>query len=265
MMTAAMKAAVVLGGAAAGLLGLVVAKKVTIPHLQSLRGSTPNGTPIQIVVPATPPSSIPNIVPTQNVNPTQPAVITPGGATNLQVSTNQDVQRALNTLGYAHPALTVDGNIGPLSQTAIKAFQAAKGLMQDGQVTSALKLALEVAIVAMAASNNPIGQSATVLNAKAPPPQVNTISDVQHALNVLGASPQLTVDGKNGPKTEAAVKAFQIAHGLTADGIAGPQTKTALALALSQVASSSPIGCDLQIQHGDLKITHSEIANNPVT
>jgi peptidoglycan hydrolase-like protein with peptidoglycan-binding domain len=35
-------------------------------------------------------------------------------------------------------------------------------------------------------------------------------------------------DGLNGPMTEAAVAAFQGAHGLTVDGVAGPQTLAAL-------------------------------------
>jgi peptidoglycan hydrolase-like protein with peptidoglycan-binding domain len=34
----------------------------------------------------------------------------------------------------------------------------------------------------------------------------------------------VTADGVFGPKTEAAVKAFQKKHGLAADGIVGPKT-----------------------------------------
>jgi peptidoglycan hydrolase-like protein with peptidoglycan-binding domain len=64
-------------------------------------------------------------------------------------------------------------------------------------------------------------------------PPNETTRQVQHALNVLGASPPLVEDGISGPKTIAAVKAFQVAHGLTVDGIAGPQTQGALTAALS--------------------------------
>jgi N-acetyl-anhydromuramyl-L-alanine amidase AmpD len=48
------------------------------------------------------------------------------------------------------------------------------------------------------------------------------VSDLQAKLNELGAS--LVVDGDFGPATEAAVKAFQAAHGLISDGIAGDAT-----------------------------------------
>ena len=48
------------------------------------------------------------------------------------------------------------------------------------------------------------------------------VSQLQQALGGL------TVDGKFGPKTLAAVKAYQLAHGLKVDGIVGPQTMAAL-------------------------------------
>ncbi len=63
---------------------------------------------------------------------------------------------------------------------------------------------------------------------------------VQAKLNSLGANPQLVVDGSNGPKTTAAVKAFQNAKGLTADGIVGPMTLAALGLSGSS-ATSTPV------------------------
>jgi peptidoglycan hydrolase-like protein with peptidoglycan-binding domain len=55
-------------------------------------------------------------------------------------------------------------------------------------------------------------------------------SQVQAKLNALGANPPLTVDGAWGPKSKAALVAFQQSKGLTADGIPGPITLGALGI-----------------------------------
>ncbi|MGN0788267.1 MAG: spore cortex-lytic enzyme [Candidatus Onthoplasma sp.] len=47
------------------------------------------------------------------------------------------------------------------------------------------------------------------------------------------------IDGINGPKTIAAVKAFQKKYGLTADGIVGPLTAAKMGINLSTSSSSS--------------------------
>jgi N-acetylmuramoyl-L-alanine amidase len=56
---------------------------------------------------------------------------------------------------------------------------------------------------------------------------VEALTGVQARLNNLGydCGP---VDAVNGPRTKAAVKAFQKAHGLDVDGIPGPNTQAAL-------------------------------------
>lgn len=54
-----------------------------------------------------------------------------------------------------------------------------------------------------------------------------SVSLLQSKLNSLGFSAG-AVDGQYGPKTTAAVKAFQQAAGIKADGIVGPQTQAAL-------------------------------------
>lgn len=51
---------------------------------------------------------------------------------------------------------------------------------------------------------------------------------VQERLNAKGANPRLSTDGVWGPKTDAAVRAFQRRAHLTSDGIYGPRTHQAL-------------------------------------
>lgn len=62
---------------------------------------------------------------------------------------------------------------------------------------------------------------------------LHTTAGIQSALNALGAAPQLTVDGSAGPKTQAAVRAFQLTHGLVADGVVGPKTADVMAALLA--------------------------------
>lgn len=58
---------------------------------------------------------------------------------------------------------------------------------------------------------------------------------LQEALNDLGASPRLIVDGRYGPATRQAVVAFQASAGIRADGIHGPVTEAAIKLRLGAI------------------------------
>ena len=67
---------------------------------------------------------------------------------------------------------------------------------------------------------------------------LTTTLGVQKALNFLAAprgGAQLVEDGVSGPKTRAAISAFQTAKGLKADGVVGLFTRAALATALGIV------------------------------
>lgn len=62
---------------------------------------------------------------------------------------------------------------------------------------------------------------------------------VQKALKECGYDPG-PIDGDLGPKTRAAIKVFQRAHGLKADGIVGPVTLGALAAVTPGLVVKSP-------------------------
>lgn len=61
------------------------------------------------------------------------------------------------------------------------------------------------------------------------------VRSLQEALNDLGATPQLSVDGRFGPATRRAVSEFQQAAGIVADGIPGPVTEAAIRLRLDRI------------------------------
>jgi peptidoglycan hydrolase-like protein with peptidoglycan-binding domain len=189
------------------------------------------------------------------VPPLVPVVTSKTMAAVTPSSSVRTVQHVLNALGVVQPPLVEDGINGPKTIGAIKIFQTSHGLAVDGIVGPLTQAALTAAYSAAA---GPLAPALTALApaggaahlppppppASAPPvatvPPVVTLKDVQHALNLLGASPALAEDGINGPKTMAAVRAFQSNQGLVADAVAGPKTKAALhaALALAQVTTS---------------------------
>jgi peptidoglycan hydrolase-like protein with peptidoglycan-binding domain len=172
----------------------------------------------------------------------------PSSATLKSVPPNPTIlhlQHYLNVLGVASPPLVEDGVNGPKTIATVKSFQHAHGLKVDGiagpQTNDALATALSQMPGAPPPTQMPPPPAPTasmpwrpaIQSIPASPapvaPGLNTLRDVQHALNVLGvASPPLVEDGVNGPKTIAAVKAFQQARGLTVDGDPGPLTKAAL-------------------------------------
>lgn len=66
-----------------------------------------------------------------------------------------------------------------------------------------------------------------------------SVSDVQRQLNAAGINPPLAVDGKFGPKTDAALRAFQQRNGLQVDGLVGPETLGALRNGASMESGSA--------------------------
>lgn len=66
------------------------------------------------------------------------------------------------------------------------------------------------------------------------------VSALQSFLNAHGGA-MLTADGKFGPATAAAVKAWQASKGLTADGVFGPASRAAAQAQLAVVVAPAPV------------------------
>ncbi len=114
---------------------------------------------------------------------------------------------AVQYLLDAHGAtLTVDGDFGAGTRSAVVAFQSSKGLTADGIVGPNTWQALAVTVKE--------GDSGQAVDA------------VQDELTAHGHT--VPVDGQFGAGTTSAVIAFQTAQKLTADGIVGPDTWQAL-------------------------------------
>ncbi|MBB5896193.1 GH25 family lysozyme [Kutzneria kofuensis] len=122
------------------------------------------------------------------------------GDSGTRVTTVQDLLDARGA------TLTADGDFGPATLAAVKAFQSAHGLTADGIVGPNTWQALVVTVQS--------GDSGPAVRA------------AQTELVAHGAA--VTVDGQFTDATRAAVVAFQTSSQLTADGVVGPDTWQAL-------------------------------------
>ncbi|MGY0057665.1 peptidoglycan-binding domain-containing protein [Streptomyces sp. LZ34] len=123
-------------------------------------------------------------------------------------------QSAVNGLGYS-PALAVDGIFGPKTEAGVTWLQAKVGATADG-IWGPLTEAAYRAYIGVGSSTNGLTS-------------IRTVASQQSAVNGLGYSPALVVDGIFGPKTETGVKWLQTKVGTTADGLWGPDTERAYA------------------------------------
>jgi peptidoglycan hydrolase-like protein with peptidoglycan-binding domain len=132
-----------------------------------------------------------------------------GGATAVRSVTSQ--QRAVNGLGY-RPPLEVDGSFGPLTQAGVRWLQNKVGTAADG-IWGPLT---EAAYQAYTSGGGDGGLTT-----------IRTVTSQQRAVNGLGHSPPLDVDGSFGPLTQAGVRWLQNKVGAAADGLWGPATEAA--------------------------------------
>jgi len=142
----------------------------------------------------------------------QPWPVLSEGRNTTAPVTVRSLQYLLNARGAK---LTVDGLFGPKTKAAVIAFQRSHGLVASGVVRAGTWRALIVTV-----RLGSVG------------PAVRAVQDQINFRNLKNGR-TLVVDGIFGPKTAAAVRAFQHAMsleipGFAVDGIVGPQTWQAL-------------------------------------
>ena len=120
-------------------------------------------------------------------------------------STGEDVRTVQYLVtAQGHPT-GVDGDFGPATRAAVRAFQSSRGLATDGIVGPQTWPQLIIQVQQ--------GSSG------------DAVSAVQSQIRSRGdGASQITVDGTFSPVTNDAVRAFQTLAGLSVDGIVGPQT-----------------------------------------
>jgi peptidoglycan hydrolase-like protein with peptidoglycan-binding domain len=155
----------------------------------------------------------------------RPAPIAAMTATKSDEVTHiREIQTALAQHGLYLGA--IDGEYGPLSQTAITAYQKAQGLNVTGEPSAALLEHLKMS----SAAAPPPAQSTSNLQSETPAlPAVDaTVADsrrlryerVQAALNRIGYGP-VAVDGAANEETVNAIRRFELDNGLPISGAAG--------------------------------------------
>ena len=136
------------------------------------------------------------------------------GSTGAAVSA---LQQNLTTLGYYYGDVT--GHYGNLTQQAVKKFQKAKGLTQDGVASTATLNAITSALKNAGVDVGP-GTVATTLREGDKGTAVTELQTMLKKLNYYYGS----VTGSFGSLTKQAVRKFQDDNKLTVDGVAGPAT-----------------------------------------
>ncbi len=112
----------------------------------------------------------------------------------------------------AQPSGGGDGIFGPLTESAVKAFQQSKGLADDGIVGPLTWPQLIVQVKTGSTGDAVRG--------------VQEVMDFHDQSG--GEAPPVQIDGIFGPRTDAWVRGFQTAVGTASDGIVGPITWRAM-------------------------------------
>jgi len=180
--------------------------------------------------PATPPAPPPAPPPTQPspILPPYPGTLIRRGSTGANVRL---IQSYLNTIRMNYPnipQLVVDGVFGPITQSAVTAFQREFGLNPDG-IVGPLTWGRIMEVFPRVAGSATLAYPGTLLRVGSTGRDVRLMQTFLMNLRPRNPSiPQITVDGIFGPNMQAAVAQFQRLFGLNPDGIIGPLTWSAI-------------------------------------
>lgn len=150
------------------------------------------------------------------------------------------VQQSLVARGF-HPG-QVDGIYGPRTESAVKAFETAHGILATGIVCGGLYQMLGIDCVSIPPCPGAI--TCRILQVTSPFLSGADVTAVQRALIARGFHPG-AVDGIYGPMTASAVRRFQSANRLPVTGVVCGQTYVLLGVSCQTVppCPSGPTQC----------------------
>jgi peptidoglycan hydrolase-like protein with peptidoglycan-binding domain/DNA invertase Pin-like site-specific DNA recombinase len=151
-----------------------------------------------------------------------------GYGSSVEARRVKTLQRVLRRLGQRPGG--VDGLFGPRTEAAVLRFQAVRGLAVDGVVGAGTWKALKQA------SRAPLSRGAGYTK----PGGSQRVRALQRRLQRRGLNPG-PVDGRYGPRTEAAVARLQQAAGLRASGSVDSRTTRVLTRSASRRDGERPV------------------------
>ena len=173
-------------------------------------------------VPPTPPTP-PSLIPT----PPFAGTLLRNGSRGEEVRLIQTYLNAIRQTVPSIPQLAVDGIFGPMTESAVRAFQRHFGLSPDG-IVGPITWGELIRQFRGANTGNTIHFPAYPGTLQRQGSRGDDVRHIQRALNLVRSQvpgiPLLVVDGVFGPITHAAVVTFQRHFGLSPDGIVGPIT-----------------------------------------